>query len=91
MTKSNNQNKTEELKSCRYYKGYKAIFRPKCKCIPCREKYIDRILNTRHSPVTSEEAEKALMWFNNEIVCLTHETIEIGYVETIRRALKELI
>lgn len=26
---------------CRYFKKYKAIHRPRCKCLACRDKYID--------------------------------------------------
>jgi len=38
-----------KLKECRWFKKYKAIHRPKCECIPCREKYIDKLLES-HTP-----------------------------------------
>ena len=58
--------------------------------------------NTRHSPVAPEDARQALEWFDEVVSlisqCMLHTTKDMDlsvedlrHIETIRRALKELI
>ena len=58
-----------ELKPCGYFKKYKAINRPTCSCIPCREKYIDKLV-TRPA-AAPELPEDNLIWrkYGNSWVC----------------------
>ena len=49
-----------ELKPCGYFKKYKAIYRPKCKCIPCREKYIDKLESLKIGTPSDDARKRAL-------------------------------
>jgi len=54
--------------SCRNYKKYKAMHRPKCACIPCREKYIDKLSETHEANVKALVG--ALEWYKSEATAI---------------------